>query len=101
MAQTVGEVLAPVLLRELQKEQAADVAADLQVINEWRGVHPHADPGIIDYAVRRLGLEAAFTFEALALIADEYRSMERRTQETHARNRRIWAAQRYEESAHG
>ena len=94
--QTIGQVLGPVLLRALQQEQAPRVASDLETINEWRGVYPHADQGIVDHVVRRLGIEGAFTFEALSLIAGEYRAMERRHERTAAHNRAIRA---YQENA--
>ena len=73
-------------------EEAAD---DLETINEWCGIYRHSDEGIVDHVIRKLGFEGAFTPEALALIADEYRAMERRIARTQAYN----AARRYEEHA--
>lgn len=89
-APSIGQALAPVLAQALQKEQAAEVAADLETINEWRGVYPHSDDGIMAHVVRRLGIEGAFTFEALALMADEYRRAARQRERTREHNRRIW-----------
>ena len=74
-----------------------DVATGLATINEWRGIYRHSDEGIVDHVIRKLGFKGAFTPEALALIADQYRAMERRIARTQAHN----AALRYQENAHG
>ena len=70
---------------------------DLETIAEWRGVYRHADEGIVEHVIRKMGFAGAFTPEALALIADEYRAMERRIARTQAHN----VALRYQENAQG
>ncbi|WP_445505030.1 hypothetical protein [Microvirga sp. G4-2] len=92
MAQTVGEALLPALQRILDID-ARERAQDLEVINEWRGIYPHNDDGILAHVIRKLGIEGAFTDEALLVMADEYRRMERQRQRTREHNRRIYEAQ--------
>ena len=96
--QTIGEMLAPILIKAL-RDGDDGVAADLQVINDWRGVYPHSDHGILSHVIHRLGIEGAFSPEALAVMAGEYRAMERRFERQQPHN----AAQvrAYLENDHG
>lgn len=74
------------------KASEHQATADLETINEWRGVYRHADDGIVSAVIARLGIEGAFTPEALAVMAEEYRRIERRheARQTHT-----------QEAAHG
>lgn len=95
MAKTIGEALAPAILRRLERMEQTQTAQHVETIQEWTGIYPHSDRGIVDFVIHALGVEGAFTPAALALMADEYQAMERRHEATRARN----AAARYLENA--
>ena len=95
--QTVGEALLPALQRLIEIDRAERVS-DLETINEHRGLYPHNDDGILAHVTRKLGIEGAFTDEALMLMAEEYRRADRQRQRTREHNRRIYAVQAYEEN---
>ncbi len=78
---------------------AAARMADVETINEQRGLYRHTDESILGSVIDKLGIEWAFTNEALALMAQKYRSEERHRERIREHNRRIWAAEAYEENA--